>query len=134
MFADVQLSQGLWQAPTAHQSIKEYELKDYIFASATDGNGKTTIGGLTEFLEYIFTLNIEENCKISNEGMNKNRTEYPNMTAYVRTINGKTISIKCDRQQKAVLRLLEIAERKTSIARGMMYLVNQGTVSNDWKQ
>ena len=56
--------------------------------------------------------------------MNKNRTEYPNMTVHVRTNNGKTISIKCDRQQKAA-RLLEIAERKTSILRGMMYLVNQ---------
>ena len=132
LFADVELSQGLWQALTAHQSIKEYEFKDYTFASATDANDMTIIGGMTEFLEYIFTLNIEENGKISNEGMNKNRTQYTNMTVYVRTINGKTISIKCDRQQKAA-RLLEIAERKTSIPRGMMYLVNQGKVLNDRK-
>ena len=117
LFADVELSYGLWQPLTAHQLIKEYEFKDYTFASATDENGKTIIGGMTEVLEYIFTLDIEENCKISNVGMNKNLTKYPNMTLYVRTINGKTISIQCDRQQKAE-RLVETAERKTSIPRG----------------
>ena len=111
LFADVELSKCLsllllyndrlyrstrfqWQALAAHQSIKEYEFQDYIFASATDENGKTIIGGKTEFLEYIFTLNIEENRKIFNEGVNKNRTEFPNMTVHVRTINGKTISVK----------------------------------------
>ena len=126
LFADVEFSQGLWQALTAHQSIKEYELQEYIFAFDTDENVKTIIGGMTEFLEYIFTLIIEENCKISNGGMNKDRTEYPIMGVYVRTVNGKTISSKCDRQKAA--RLLE---RKTSIPRGMMHLVNQGKVLND---
>ena len=119
-------------ALTAHQSINEYEFNYYTFASATDENCKTIIEGMTEFLEYIFTLNIEENCKISNEGMNKNRTEYTSMTVYVRTINGKTISIKCERQQKAG-RLLGIAERKTSIPRGMTYFANQGKVLYDRK-
>ena len=33
------------------------------------------------------------------EGTKKNRTECFKMTAYVRTINGKTISMKCNRQQ-----------------------------------
>ena len=103
---------------------------EYIFASATDENDMTIIGGMTESLEYIFTLNNEEICKIYNEGMNKNRTDYPNMTVFVRTINGKTISIKCDRQQKGA-RILETAERKTSIPRGMMYLASQGKVLND---
>ena len=105
---------------------------EYIFKVTTHENGKTIIGGMTEFLEYIFKLNVEENCKISNEGINKNRTEYSNMIVYVRTINAKTISIKCDRQQKAA-RILEIAERKTSIPRGMMYLVRQVNVLNDKK-
>ena len=49
------------------------------------------------------------------------------MTVYVRTFNGKTISIKCNRQQKAV-RQLETAERKTPIPRGMMYLASQRKV------
>ena len=96
-----------------------------------DENDKTIVGG-TEFLAYIFTLNIEDNCKISSESMNKNRTEYSNMTVYVRTINGKTIRIKCDRQQQAA-RTLETAERNTSIPRGMMYFVSQGKVLNDKK-
>ena len=51
LFTDVELSQGLWQALTAHQSIKDYEFKDYIFAFATNENDKTIIGGMTEFLE-----------------------------------------------------------------------------------
>ena len=87
---------------------------------------------MTEFLENIFTLNIEETCKISNEGMNKSRAEHPNMSVYARTINGKTIGIKCDRQQTAA-RLLETAERKTSIPRGMTHLANRGKVLNDGK-
>ena len=74
-------------------------------------------------------LNIEENCKISNEGMNKNRTEYSNMTVYMRKINGNAISVKCDRQKAAII--LEIVERKTSTPPGMMYFVNQGKVLND---
>ena len=54
------------------------------------------------------------------------------MTVYVRTIKGETISIKCDRQQK-IANMLDILERKTSIPRGMMYLVSQGKVLNDKK-
>ena len=55
-----------------------------------------------------------------------------NMTVYVRTINGKTISIKYDRQQKAAT-ILETVERKTLITRDVMYLVNQGKMLNDKK-
>ena len=47
LFADVELSQGLWKALTAHQSVKENEFTDFIFAFATDENGKTIIGGMT---------------------------------------------------------------------------------------
>ena len=46
--------------------------------------------------------------------MNKNRTEYLNMTVYVRTMNGETISIKCDRQQKAAKNIGELKERHRS--------------------
>ena len=87
---------------------------------------------MTESLEYIFTLNTEETYNIYNEGMNKNRTDYTIMTVYVRTMNGKTISIKCDKQQKAA-RILETVERKTSIPQGMMYLGSREKVVNDKK-
>ena len=62
------------QADSAHQS--KSEVLEYIFASAAE-NDMTTIGGMTESLQYTFALNIEENCKIYNEGMIKNRTDYP---------------------------------------------------------
>ena len=92
--ADCLNSERKWQAHSAHHS--KSEVIEYIFASATDENDLTTIGGMKEFLEYIFKLKIEEKCKIFNEGMDKNRTECLNMTVYVRTIIGKTISIQCD--------------------------------------
>ena len=98
-FFDSSNSERKLQAHSAHQS--KSGVIEHIFASATDDNDMTTIGGMTEFMEYIFKLNTEEDCKIFNEGMNKNRTDYSNMTVYVRTTNGKTISIKCDRQRKA---------------------------------
>ena len=79
---------------------------EYFVKVTNDESGKTIIGGTTEFLEYIFTLNIEENCKISNQ----NRFDYLNMAVYVRTVSGKPISIKCDRQQKAA-RILEIVDQ-----------------------
>ena len=69
-----------WQALTAHQSKSE------------------EVG--YEFQEYIFTLAAEENRKIFDEGMIKDRVENLNMSVYVRTISGKTFSIKCDRRQK----------------------------------
>ena len=99
------LSGCVASAQTAHQSIKEYECDDYIFAFATETSGKTTI-------------ELED--------------ELEEMTVFVRTINGKTISIKCDRKQKAAT-VSEKVERKTSIPRGMTYLVHQGKMLNDKK-
>ena len=98
--------QGVWQAQTAHQSIKEYEFDDYIFASATEISGKT----LTE-LEG----EPEENC----------------MTVNVKTISGKTISITCDKTHKADT-VSEKVEMKTPIPRSLTYL-DQGKVLNDKK-
>ena len=54
------------------------------------------------------------------------------MTVYVRIINGITISIKCERKQKAAT-VSEKVERKTSIPRGMTYLVHQGKVMSEKK-
>ena len=68
-----------WQALTAHQSKREEE-----------GYG---------IQESISTLAIEENCKIFDGGMIKDRVENTDMTVYARTNSGKTISIKCDRRQ-----------------------------------
>ena len=73
----------------------------------------------------------EDIGKIS-EGTYKKPTEYIDMTVYVRTINGKTISTKRDRHQK-VAKILETVERKTSIPQGMLYLVHLGKVLNDKK-
>ena len=67
-----------WQALTAHQSKRN-----------EDGY---------EFQEDIFTIAIEENCKIFAGGMIKDLVENPNVTVYARTNSGKTISIKCDRR------------------------------------
>ena len=74
---------------------------------ATEISGKTT----TELED-----DLEENC----------------MRVYVRTINGETISIKCDRKQKAAT-VWEKVERKTSISRGMTFLAHQGKMLNDKK-
>ena len=76
LFEDIETHQGVWQAQTAHQSIKENEFGDYIFAYATDISGKTT----TELED-----GPEVNC----------------VTVFVRTINGKTTSIKCDKKQNS---------------------------------
>ena len=54
------------------------------------------------------------------------------MTVYVKTISGKTISIKCDKKQKADT-VSEQVEVKTSIPRGKTYFVHQGKVLNDKK-
>ena len=54
------------------------------------------------------------------------------MTVYVKTINGKTISMKCDRKQKAAT-ISDEVERRSSIPRGMTYLVHQGKVMNEKK-
>ena len=48
------LYQGSWQVQTVHQSPKEYEVKDCIFALA---------------MKYTFISDNEENDKISDEGM-----------------------------------------------------------------
>ena len=70
------VSQEMWQTQAAHQSNKNYECVDYIFVFATEVNGKTTIE-LDDALEENF------------------------MTVYVKTINGKTTSFKCDKKKES---------------------------------
>ena len=54
------------------------------------------------------------------------------MTVYVKTINGTTISVKCDRKQKAAT-ISDEVERRSSIPRGMTYLLHQGKMMNEKK-
>ena len=54
------------------------------------------------------------------------------MTVYVKTINGKTVSMKCNRKQRAAT-ISDEVEIRSSIPRGMTYLVHQGKVMNEKK-
>ena len=90
-----------WIATLQDTTSNEMRFDDNFFASTTEVIGKTT---------FELGDELEDKC----------------MTVYVRTSSGKTISIKCDKMQKAV-------ERNTSIPRGMTYLVPQGRVLNDKK-
>ena len=54
------------------------------------------------------------------------------ITIYVRTSSGNTISIKCDKKQKAASVSDEV-ERRSVIPRGMTYLVHHGRVVNEKK-
>ena len=47
------------------------------------------------------------------------------MTVYVRTISGKTISIRCDMRQ-SITRIKDEIERKTKIPKALQHLSNQG--------
>ena len=98
----------VWQDQATHQSMRKYEFDDYIFALTTEMNGKTT----TE-------LELEDEA------------EEDSMTVYLKTISGKTISIKCDKKQKADT----VSENgmNTSIPRGITHFAHQGEVQNDKK-
>ena len=72
----------------------------------------------------------EINEKITTELELEDEHEENSMTVYVKTISGKTISITCDKRQKEDT-VSEKVEMKTSIPRGITYLVHQGKVLND---
>ena len=54
------------------------------------------------------------------------------MTVYVRTLNGKTISIKCDKRQ-GITRIKDEMERRTKIPKALQHIVNQGKTSSERK-
>ena len=83
-----------------------------------------------EFHDYIFAFTTEVNGKITTEL--EDEPEENSMTVYVNTISGKTISINCDKNQKADTVSKEV-EMKTSIPRGITYLDHQGKVLHDKK-
>ena len=97
----------MWQNQRAHQSIKLYDFDVSIFALATEVTGKTTVEPEDE---------IEES----------------KLTIFVRTSNGKTISIKCDKKQKAAS-ISDEVERRSAISRRMTHLVLHGKVLNEKK-
>ena len=105
----------MWQTQAAHQSNKNYVCDDYIFESENS---------------YIFVFATAVNEKTTIELDDVLEENY--MTAYVKTINGKTVSTKCDRKQKAPT-ISDEVERRSSIPRGMTYLLHQGKVMTEKK-
>ena len=69
---------------------------------------------ICELLDYFFKNIVEENCVIFDEGMNGVNVKLCYMTEYVRTLSGKTISIRCDRRQR-ITRIKDEIERNTRI-------------------
>ena len=107
--------QEMWQIQVAHQSNKNYECDDYIFEFEND-------------YIFVFATEVSEQTTIElDDALEENC-----MTVHVKTINGKTISIKCDKKQKAATASDEV-ERTSSILRGMTYLAHQGKVMNEKK-
>ena len=75
--------------------------------------------------EYIFEFATEVNEETANEyddGVEENYT-----TIYVKMINGKTISIKCEGKQTAAI-ISDEVERRSLIPRDTTYLVHKGKV------
>ena len=110
------VSQDVWQNQAAHQSNKNYEYDDYTFEFEND---------------YIFVFANEVSEKTTIELDNALEENY--ITVYVKTINGKTISIKCDKQQIAAT-ISDEVERRSSIPRGMTYLRDERKENNRRKQ
>ena len=104
-----------WQIRTAHQSNEKFLCGNYS----------------TEFVnDHIFEFANEENEENSKE--NDDLPEETYMTIYVKTINGKTISIKCEGKMTAGV-ISEEVERRSLIPRDMTYLVHKGKVMSEKK-
>ena len=88
--------------------------------------------GCYEFHEYLFKLAVEESGTIFNEGMNNEREKYFYMTVYVRTINGKTTSIRCNRSQN-ITRIKDEVDRNTKMPKALQHLSNQGKALSERK-
>ena len=78
--------QDVWQNHAAHQFKKNYDCDDNAFEFEND---------------YIFVFANEVNEKTTIEHDHAFEENY--MTVYVKTINGNTISIKCDKNRKQLL-------------------------------
>ena len=94
---------------------KNYECDDNTFEFESD---------------YIFLFANEVSEKTTIELDNALEENY--MTVHVKTINGWTITIKCDKKKKAATVSDEV-EIRSLIPRGMTYIVHHGKVMNENK-
>ena len=99
-----------WQLRTAHQSNKNFECGDFTVEFEND---------------YTFEFATEVNEETTNE--NDDQLEEIYMMIYVKMINGKTISIKCEGKQTAGI-ISDEVERRSLIPRDLTYLVHKGKV------
>ena len=107
-----------WNRTTAHQSSREeigYEFQEF-----------------QEFQDCIFMQATQENDEIFGGGMNKDRDVNFYMTVHVRTISGKTTSIKCDKRQ-IIAGIMDEVERKTMIPKDFHHFANQWKALSDKK-
>ena len=99
-----------WQLRTAHQSNKNFGCGDFTIEFEND---------------YIFEFATEVNEETTNENDDVPEENY--MMIYVKMINGKTISIKCEGKPTAAL-ISDEVERRSLIPRDMTYLAHKGKV------
>ena len=85
-----------------------------------------------ELQDHLFKCIVEEYCVIYNEGMKHVSEKLSYMTVYVRTISGKTISMRCDRRQ-SITRIKDEIERKTKIPKALQHLSNKGKTLSERK-
>ena len=104
------LSSHKWQIRTAHQSNENFICGDYTIEFAN---------------EYIFEFATKVNEEPTNE--NDDVLEESYMMTYVKMINGKTISIKCEEKQTAAI-ISDDVERRSLIPRDVTYFVHKGKV------
>ena len=95
-------------------------------------NGSFVCGDFTIEFEndYIFEFATEVNEETTNE--NDYVLEENYMTIYVKMINGKTISVKCEGKQTAAI-ISDEVERRSLIPRDMTYLAHKGKVMSEKK-
>ena len=85
----------------------------------------------TEFeSDHIFEFASEENEE--NSKVNDDLPEETYMTIYVKTVNGKTISTKCEGMMTTSV-ISEEVEKISSIPRDMTYLVHRGKLMSENK-
>ena len=99
-----------WQLRTLISPIKNFECGDFTIEFEND---------------YISEFATEVNEETTNE--NDDVLEENYMMIYVKMINGKTISVKCEGKQTAAI-ISDEVERRSLIPRDMTYLVHKGKV------
>ena len=85
-----------------------------------------------ELHDYLFKYIDVQNNMMYNDGVNDVDEKLSYITVHVRTISGKTISIRCDRRQ-SMTRIKDEIERKTKIPKASQHLSNQGKTLSERK-